>query len=173
MARRKNSDKDEQLDFFDERELNSNREAIDDMSLAGKRKHHFFGKFLLLVIIGFIAYGCYYYFVQNTPKKTFTVTFDTLAKGVTEDDSPIEDISTNYKLKFNIKTENDDYRTLATIINKAAISGTIDVTNKYLQNNTILNYGSEEVFDLIAAGFLFSHRSLPPFLRVFLRHTRR
>ena len=149
MSKKKNND--EELDFFDEKELKSNREAIDmDMSFIEPKKNHFFGKFILFLLIITMGIGVYYFLVLNAPKKLFTIVFDTLTKENNEiETSSVEELSTNYKLGFNINSTNNDYQELSEIINKITISGTLDITDDYFQNSSIINYDNEEIINAL------------------------
>lgn len=126
---------------------NNEEEFFDKKEIRSAQKHHFFAKFLIFLLVLIAAFGGVYYFVLNTPKKTYVEAVNKVFKDNNVSLTKEKELNYNYSLELNIDSKNEQYKDIIDIVNKTKISGTTnyDKTNKLLLQNSTIEYKNEKL----------------------------
>lgn len=135
-------------EFFDEKEIKKTGKQDEEMdtSFLEPKKHHFFAIFLIFILILLVGGLCTYYFVLNTPKKTYITIVNRISK--TSSISNNKD-SYNYKINTTIVSNKKDIQNILDVTNKIELSGTTKYNNDILTGNNNIKYKGEELLDII------------------------
>ena len=134
-------------DFFDEKEkkIAGKQDEEMDTSFLEPKKHHFFAKFLIFLLILAVSSICTYYFVLDTPKKSYITVINKLEK-LSNNSSKNQNI--NYNISTNIISSDSNTQKVLDIINNIELSGITNHNNNTITINNIINYKNEELLDL-------------------------
>ena len=134
-------------DFFDKKDIRRAGRRVKTLDDDKPRKKHGFLKFICVLLVLLIAFGCVYYFVLDTPKTFYTKIMDKLSneKNIT---NKAKDINLSYSFDANIKTNDKENQKIYNVINKTKINGIIKYDEKEIIGSNNIKYKTNDLIDI-------------------------
>ena len=132
-------------DFFDKSDIRRAGRRVK--SLDDDKPKHSFLKFIFILLILLIAFGCIYYFVLDTPKTFYTKIVNKLSneKKIT---SGVKDTNLSYSFDADIKTGDEEYQKIFDVINKTKVNGIIKYDEKEIIGSNNIKYKNDDLIDV-------------------------